>query len=76
MAEQEIPAEPIGGGPFHEPTHRVEVAEAVAESEEVPQIVDFTEDTLEVIEPGETEPTTFVEAEVVKEAKPKGKAKK
>ena len=44
-------------------------------NEDAPQIVAFTEDTLEVIEPGDTEPTTFVEADVVEE-KPKAKAKK
>ena len=49
--------------------------EDVEPEAEAPQIVAFTEDTLEVIEPGDTEPTTFVEADVVEE-KPKAKAKK
>lgn len=53
----------------------MQIPEGFVETE-APQIIDFTEDTLEVIEPGETEPTTFVEAEVVEAPKPKGKKAK
>jgi hypothetical protein len=59
----------------------VEIGDAIEEhpvtihnNEDAPEIVAFTEDTLEVLEPGNTEPTTFIEADVVE--KPKGKAKK